>query len=164
MAIGAIGGGDMALPIYDYSKESGLGVIVAGVPYDVNAEINSVLRDIQSGALNKGDLATAQDYLQELKKQAPNNAAIQNYYDRLGGKVSDDAAPGSGSNAPFIGFPKVLGPTDKKAADEAIAKREEMEKENSFWGKVQDIVGNVGLVVLGVGVTVAAIYFTAKKV
>ena len=166
----------MAFPIYDYSKEAGLGAIVGTPVFDVQGEIDKTLADIAGGHLNKADTATAKKYLEMLRGQAGTktdggagyvDAAMNQYFETLGVNKSDDAGAGSGVDytKPYFGTPKILGKTDPQAAQDAIHKRNQREAENgSIWNKYQALVGNIGLILIGGGVMIAAIYFTAKKV
>lgn len=166
----------MALPIYDYSREDGLSAIVGAPVFDVQGEINKTLADIAGGKLSKADAATAGKYVEMLRGQVGTktdggagyvDAAMNQYFETLGVNKSDDAGAGGGVDytKPYFGAPKILGKTDAQAAQDSIDKRNAMEAENgTIWNKYQALVGNIGLILIGGGVMIAAIYFTAKKV
>lgn len=136
-------------------------------------EIQGVTNEINSGRLNAADKATAINYLAGLRKKAGTSydggAGYQSTVDKyfgIGGSSSggkaDDSAPGANDVlGPYIGNENRWNAKDVNNIPPTGSSENESD---GIWNKIKGVVGNVGLVILGIGISGIAIYFAAKKV
>lgn len=134
---------------------------------DVQREIDSVLAELKNPNMNANDRINADKYLGTLRKQLggsyDSGSGVQSTIDKyFGGAMQDDPA---GESGPYIGTGNRWNRRNVDAVNQRGADADAAAAQgDSLWSKFGGLIGNVGLVVVGIAVTGIAIYFAAKKV
>ena len=68
---------------------------------------------------------------------------------------------GGDETGPYIGFPSMQGAQNRanEAAENAAAN-----ESSGIFGKIQGFIASAGLIIVGAGIVIVAVYFAAKKV
>ena len=134
---------------------------------NVQKEIDDTLKLLKSPGLNANDRVNANNYLNTLRQQLGgkyDGGAIQSTVDKYFGGDMQYGPPepaGDDPSAPYIGTGNRW---NRRNVDTVKERQEAAAGGDTLWDKFGGLVGNIGLVIIGIAVTGIALYFTAKKV
>jgi len=134
---------------------------------NVQREIADTEALLKQPGLNANDRLNANNYLASLKQKLgtkyDSGTGSQSIIDKYFG--TDMATDPAGETGPYIGTGnrwnrRNVDTVNQRSADAAA----EAAKKDTLWDKFGGLIGNVGLVVVGIAITGITIYFAAKKV